>query len=79
MKKEPTKRSDGTCSSCIGGNLCQYHREQGALRDKEISSLLQKLGKSIASHKIDRLISDLQLESDEGGTATEKAKKILGM
>lgn len=76
MKKEPLKRSDGTCSACIGG-LCKYHQEQGIINDERKSQMLAEVAKNIRNYNIERLISELKLESDEGGTAWEKAERML--
>lgn len=76
MKREPPKRSDGTCSACVGA-LCPYHQEQGVIADNKKSKMLAEIGKSIRNYNIEKLISELKLESDEGGLAWEKAERML--
>lgn len=73
----PKMREDGSCVECIGGWLCEYHQEETERkwnhRQREIAACVDHF----AELEIARLCASLELESDEGGTAREKALRIM--
>jgi hypothetical protein len=77
MTTEPTKRADGTCSACIGGWQCKYHQEQGVQADNRKAKILAEVCQNAKEIRIARYAAEMQLESDESGTAHEKAERAL--
>ena len=77
MTMEPIKRADGTCSACIGGWQCKYHQEQGVKADSHRAKILAEVCENARETKIARYAAEMQLESDEAGTAHEKSERAL--
>lgn len=74
---EPPKRPDGTCSACVGGWQCGYHQREGVARDKAQAAVIAEVAQFSHDRLIQWVIATCQLESDERGTATQKAEWIL--
>jgi hypothetical protein len=73
----PPLRPDGTCSACVGGWQCEYHQRKGVAKDKEQAETIRKVSSGAKAAAIGRICAALELESDEGGTAEEKAQRRL--
>ena len=73
----PPLRPDGTCSACIGGWQCKYHQRETTDRDDMRSAIIAEASRHSHRLVLNVIIETCQLESDEGGTATEKAERIL--
>ena len=74
---KPALRSDGTCSACLGGNLCRFCQEEGLKRDRELSRVLARAVVGIRETRIARVCSRFELESDEFLTREQKAQQML--
>jgi len=48
--KKPPKRSDGTCSACIGGWLCGYHINEAEKKYKKRTVEIIKASKQLESN-----------------------------
>jgi hypothetical protein len=75
--QKPPARSDGTCSACIGGWQCKYHQQEGVKLDRARAAVIASAALASHRHALDVIIATCQLESDECGTATRKAERIL--
>ena len=74
--KKPTMLPDGRCPKCVGG-LCDYHKEETSRRWAEKERMLRGVGKRIKLDRAARLAARYEMESDEAGTAIEKAMRIM--
>jgi len=70
-------RSDGSCSTCAGGWLCKACQIDGLARDRARSAVLASAALGIHCNRIARVCARFELESDEGGTRSEKAAAML--
>jgi hypothetical protein len=73
----PPLRLDGTCSACVGGWQCEYRQRAGVLADKIKAAAVAEASHMAHRMVLQVIIATCQLESDEGGTATMKAERIL--
>jgi hypothetical protein len=74
---EPSYAADGSCNACVGGWLCAYHQETTARDWNHRQSEIAKASEHLRQLAIDRYAASHELESDEGGTADEKASKAM--
>lgn len=65
------------CPTCRGGWLCKACQDAGLKRDRKMADTTRRAVAGIRMQEASRLAAELQLESDEAGTAMEKAKRIL--
>lgn len=70
-------RQDGSCSTCLGGNLCRHCSADSAKRDAIFSRVLQQAAAGIRENRIARVCSRFELESDEFLTREQKACAML--
>jgi len=77
MTNEPPKRADGTCSACIGGWQCKFHQIESVKADNRRANIFAEVCQNAREMDIARLAAHLELESDEAGTAEEKAERAL--
>lgn len=70
-------RSDGSCSTCAGGWMCKACQADAAKRDAAFSAVLRSAAEGIKQTRIARVCARFELESDEGGTRSEKAAAML--
>lgn len=75
--KAPAIRPDGSCSACTGGWMCQYHQQQTAREWNAKQSMLAEAAAGQRESELQRIQARYELESDEGGTAREKAERII--
>lgn len=73
----PTLNPDGSCPLCLGGWLCSWHQQDGLRRDREQAATLRQVAANIRQARIESICARYELESDEGGTAEQKAAKLL--
>lgn len=73
--QEPALNDRGWCSKCIGG-LCEYHQAEGLIRWHRREAALHEAAVALRVDSIGRIMVDNRLESDEGGTAYQKAERI---
>lgn len=73
----PKYDASGACVDCYGGWMCAYHQADGLRRDRAKVLALSGLSESIRRGKLARIASRFELESDEGGTALEKAARMV--
>ena len=73
----PQFDSTGACLACAGGWVCAYHQKEAARRWNDRARALSGLGESIRQSRLRDIASRFELESDEGGTALEKAARML--
>lgn len=73
----PTLNPDGSCPFCLGGWLCNYHQQEGLRKDREKAATLRHVAAHIRQSRIESICAQYELESDEGGTAEEKAMRLL--
>ena len=74
--KKPTMLPDGRCPKCVGG-LCDYHKEETSRRWLKKEKMLRRVSSHIMLENAGRIMIREELESDEAGTATDKAIRIL--
>ena len=81
MKKitEPPQRKDGTCSACTGGWMCKYHQNQSAREYNKQAQMISEVSRNMRDTTISHIAAEMQLESDEAGTAFEKAERIYNV
>lgn len=68
--------STGRCRLCTGGNLCTDCQNDNAKRDRQQAATIKSATTALENHEIARIQAQHELESDEGGTAWEKARTI---
>lgn len=70
-------RTDGACPDCLGHGLCDYHKVETHKRER---AQAEQIRLAVIVHREQntlRLMARLELESDEGGTAYDKAARLL--
>lgn len=75
--KAPTLRPDGTCPDCAHGWQCEFHSAQGLVADRRRADALKRASAGLREIELTRICCRHELESDEGGTAREKAARML--
>jgi len=73
---KPIMRDDGRCSECIGG-LCEYHKAETNKRWMDKEKMLRQVALHIRLERAGRIAASEAMESDEAGTAIEKAMRIM--
>ena len=68
---------DGQCKECAGRGLCDYHKAESLERDKRKRISMRNVVASIKHERVLYLMSKHELESDEGGTAYQKAERMI--
>ena len=74
---KPQIETDGRCSACRGGNLCDWHKTEGVRRDREKWVCVRASVALARQYEIGRICDRYEIESDEAGTAYEKAASML--
>lgn len=75
---KPALRSDGTCSACAGGWLCQFHKEETGRNEAQRAETLKHAAHAARQAEICRVCARYELESDEFFTREEKAISLIG-
>lgn len=50
-QREPARRPDGTCAACVGGWLCEYHRETTARAERNRMAAVVAAAGFIVRHR----------------------------
>jgi pyruvoyl-dependent arginine decarboxylase (PvlArgDC) len=74
--KTPKLRHDGSCTACAGGWLCEYHQKETARKWNRRQTALAEAAAGQHEITLQQIEAQRELESDDGGTAREKAKRI---
>jgi len=74
---KPPIEPDGRCSACRGGNQCDWHKAEGVRIDKAKWIRVRACVAVARQYEIGRICARHEIESDEGGTAYEKAALML--
>lgn len=73
----PLLFADGSCRDCIGtGGLCAYHKSELHWRERRLAAAIKATIVAQKESNIQAIMSRFELESDEVGTAYEKATRI---
>ena len=75
--REPKRNEDGFCVECLGRGLCDYHKIETQARWMEKQNAMRLAARGIRSGHIARIMARGEMESDEAGTAYEKAERIF--
>ena len=67
----------GGCTECGRPGVCEYHAAQNLIRDAQRSAMLKEVCAGIRENEIARTMARYEIESDEAGTAREKAQRII--
>lgn len=71
--------STGRCLTCSGGWLCKACQTDSLARDKAFSAVLSSAVAGIQANRVARVCARFELESDEGGTRSQKAAAMLAV
>ena len=74
---EPERDERGACVECRGRGLCEYHKIETQRLWMEKQQTIARAGRSLRTQAINAIAAQNELESDEAGTAYEKAERML--
>lgn len=76
---KPAIDARGACLACAsnGGWVCDWHKEESAQRDRDLSAMFVRVSASNKANRIAEVCSRFELESDEMLTREEKAELMI--